>query len=111
MDNIIEIIVTFSDKGTAEDIGRRLVEKRLAACAQVGGPIKSIYWWKGKLEETEEWTCALKTRKDLYSIVESEIRSLHPYEVPQIVAFDIGHALPEYREWVRRETAKGGEKQ
>ena len=111
MDKIIEIIVTFSDRETAEDIGRRLVEKRLAACAQVSGPIKSIYWWKGELEKTEEWICALKTRKDLYSIVESEIRSLHPYEVPQIVAFDIDYALPEYREWAKGETAKGNEKQ
>ena len=106
MEKIIEIIVTFNDKETAEGIGRDLVERRLAACAQVSGPIKSIYWWKGRMEETEEWVCILKTRKDLYDAIEKEIRALHPYEVPQIVAFDIDRVLPEYEEWAEEETAK-----
>jgi periplasmic divalent cation tolerance protein len=104
MSEIIKIAITFSDRETAEKIGRGIVEKRLAACAQIGGPIKSIYRWKGKMEETEEWVCTLKTRKDLYGVVEAEVKALHPYEVPQIIAIDIPHALPEYAEWVEEET-------
>ena len=104
MAEIIRIIITFDNKETAEKIGRGLVERRLAACAQISGPIKSIYWWKGKIEEAEEWACTLKSRKDLYKTIEKEIRALHPYDVPQIVAIDIDSALPDYAEWIRSET-------
>jgi periplasmic divalent cation tolerance protein len=108
MSEIIKIVITFGDRETAEKIGRSIVEKRLAACAQIGGPIKSIYRWKGKMEETEEWVCTLKTRKNLYGVVEAEIQALHPYEVPQIIAADIPHALPEYVKWVEEETGNLG---
>jgi periplasmic divalent cation tolerance protein len=106
MAEIIRIIITFDNKETAEKIGRGLVERRLAACAQISGPIKSIYWWKGKIEEAEEWVCTLKCRKDLYKTIEKEIRALHPYDVPQIVAIDIDSALPDYAEWIYGETGK-----
>ena len=105
MSGIIKIIITADSKETAEKIGRDLVRRRLASCAQISGPIKSIYWWKGKIEEAEEWLCTLKSRKELYKTIEKEIQSLHPYEVPQIIATDIHHALPEYVEWVKGETA------
>ncbi len=107
MEKIIEIIVTFNDREAAEAIGRVLVERRLAACAQISGPIKSIYWWKGRMEQTEEWICTLKTRKDLYDMIEKEIRALHPYEIPQIIAMDINRALPEYAAWIWKEISKG----
>jgi len=104
MSEIIKTIITFDNKETAEKIGRGLVERKLAACAQISGPIKSIYWWKGKIEEAEEWVCTLKSRKDLYKTIEKEIRALHPYELPQIIATDIDGALPEYIQWVIDET-------
>ena len=104
---IIKIIITADSKETAEKIGRDLVERRLASCAQINGPIKSIYWWKGKIEEAEEWVCTLKSRKALYKTIEKEIRALHPYELPQIIAIDIPHALPEYVDWIRDETIGG----
>ena len=106
MGEIIKVIITFDSRKIAEEIGRDLVRRRLASCAQISGPIKSIYWWKGKIEEAEEWVCTLKSRKDLYETIEKEIRVLHPYDVPQIIATDIHHALPEYVEWVKCETEK-----
>jgi len=107
MSEIIKIIITANSRETAENIGRNLVERKLAACAQISGPIKSIYWWKGKIEEAEEWVCTLKSRKALYKTIEKEIQVLHPYELPQIIAVDIPHALPEYADWIRSETVKG----
>ncbi|MCX5816420.1 MAG: divalent-cation tolerance protein CutA [Proteobacteria bacterium] len=107
MSEIIKIIITADSKETAEKIGRDLVGRRLASCAQISGPIKSIYWWKGKIEAAEEWVCTLKSRKGLYKTIEREIRVLHPYELPQIIAIDIPHVLPEYADWIQNETVKG----
>jgi len=106
MSEIIEIVITFDDRETAERVGRIVVEKRLAACAQINGPIKSMYWWKDKMEESEEWVCTFKTRENLYNDLEEEVRLLHPYELPQIVAIGIDRALPGYVEWVKSETKK-----
>jgi periplasmic divalent cation tolerance protein len=77
---------------------------RLAACAQIIGPIKSIYRWKGTVEEAEEWCCILKSTKDRYKEVEENIRRLHPYELPEIIAVTIDDALPKYAQWVIDET-------
>lgn len=104
MTGIMNIITTGNDKNTIEYIGKKLVEMRLAACAQIVGPIKSIYWWKGKMEEAEEWYCIVKSRKDLYKKIEETIIKLHPYELPEIIAAGIEDALPEYVQWVMDET-------
>mgnify|MGYP001343428987 CR=1 FL=1 len=104
MTGIINIITTGNDKNTMEHIGKKLVGMRLAACAQIVGPIKSIYWWKGKVEEAEEWYCIMKSTKNLYKKIEEAIANLHPYELPEIIATGIEDALPEYAQWVMDET-------
>ncbi|OPY78646.1 MAG: Divalent-cation tolerance protein CutA [Syntrophorhabdus sp. PtaU1.Bin058] len=104
MTGIIKVITTGDNRDIIEDIGRKLVEMRLAACAQIAGPIKSIYWWKGKTEEAEEWYCILKTTENLYKKVEGAIIKLHPYELPEIMAVRIDEALPAYVQWVMDET-------
>jgi periplasmic divalent cation tolerance protein len=101
---IVQIITTVGNKDEAAKIGRHLVDERLAACAQIAGPITSIYRWKGKVEEAEEWQCIIKSRKGLYGRIEEEIRKLHSYELPEIIAFDLDHALADYAGWVVRET-------
>jgi periplasmic divalent cation tolerance protein len=101
---IIQIVTTVDDKEGAGRIGRHLVEERLAACAQIVGPIRSIYRWKGKVEETEEWQCIIKSTKNNYRRIEEEIKRLHPYELPEIIALDIDHALADYADWIVRET-------
>jgi periplasmic divalent cation tolerance protein len=102
--NIIQIVTTMGDKDEAEKIGRYLVEKRLASCAQIVGPIKSIYRWKGKVEEAEEWQCIIKSRKSYYRKIEEEIRRLHSYELPEITASEFDQALKEYADWIIKET-------
>ena len=102
---MIMVITTVDDRGLLEMIGRHLVESRLIACMQIMGPIKSIYRWKGRIEETEEWIGLMKTREDRYGQVEEEIGRLHPYEVPEIIALEIERVLPAYGEWILAETS------
>jgi len=106
MDKIIQIVTTCDNKALAKGIGKQLVEKRLAACAQISGPITSIYWWKGKMEETTEWVCTLKSTTRLYERVEAAIRKLHSYDLPEIIAIDMEKTLSAYADWVREETNK-----
>ena len=108
MKEVIQITTTADSRETIEAIARSLVEKRLASCAQILGPITSIYRWKGKVEETAEWLCLIKSRKSLYGAVEAEIRRLHPYELPEITATGISRGLTGYMEWILDETAPPG---
>jgi len=106
MDTIIQVVTTGDTRDLMEGIGKHLVEKRLASCAQISGPIKSTYWWKGKIEDATEWVCTIKTTSGLYARVEDTIRELHPYDIPEIFAIDVEKALPAYADWVRVETNK-----
>ena len=104
MEPIIMVTTTTDGREALESIGRHLLAKRLIACIQIVGPIRSLYWWKGDIEEADEWLGVMKSRKSLYPQLEAEIRSLHPYEVPEIAAVELGAALPAYDNWVRAET-------
>jgi periplasmic divalent cation tolerance protein len=104
MEEAVQITTTGDNRETIEKIGRSLVEKRLASCVQVLGPIKSIYRWKGKIEETEEWLCLIKSRKSLYKDIETEILRLHPYELPEITVTTIDDGLQGYVQWIIEET-------
>ena len=109
MEPIITITTTTDKKEALEEMGRLLLKQRLIACIQVVGPIKSLYWWKGDIEEADEWLGLMKSRKSLYARIEAEIRRLHSYEVPEIVAVELSDVLPAYGDWVRTETGAGRE--
>ena len=103
MEGFIQVTTTTEKKEDAERIARSLVETRLAACVQIVGPIESIYRWKGRIETTGEWLCLIKSRRDKYGAVEETIRSLHPYEVPEIVAVPFTAGSRDYLGWLRDE--------
>ena len=100
MSEFIQIITTTDSRELAMQIAENLVGKKLAACAQISGPITSIYQWKGKIENEEEWYCVIKTRKNLYPEVEESIKAQHPYEVPEIIALPIEEGNPDYLDWI-----------
>jgi periplasmic divalent cation tolerance protein len=100
MKSYIQVTTTTETKEQAEKIAQYLVETRLAACVQISGPITSIYRWKGKVENTQEWLCLIKTRKELFNKVETAIKKLHPYETPEIVAVPIVKGTKEYLRWL-----------
>ncbi|NPA94186.1 MAG: divalent-cation tolerance protein CutA [Thermodesulfobacteria bacterium] len=104
MSKIVMVITTCGNREDAEKLARTLVEKRIAACAQVSGPITSFYWWEGNLEKDQEFQVKFKIPASLYSKAQETIRENHPYELPQIVAVEIDKALPDYESWIMAET-------
>jgi periplasmic divalent cation tolerance protein len=76
------------------------VEEKLAACAQVTGPVSSFFHWEGQLDSATEWFCFLKTSVDRYPALEQRLASLHPYETPEVIAVPIEHSSSEYAAWV-----------
>jgi periplasmic divalent cation tolerance protein len=99
------VMTSMPDRETALKLARTLVEQRLAACVNVMGGCTSVYRWEGALEQAEEVPVFIKTRAARFPELEARIRELHPYELPEIIAVPIVHGLPEYLEWVAKETA------
>jgi periplasmic divalent cation tolerance protein len=94
------VLSTFPDAATARRIGRELVEQRYAACANILPQIESIYWWAKEVESATETLVLFKTSADRYETLESALRQLHPYEVPEIIAVPVTAGLPAYLSWV-----------
>lgn len=105
MPQLLQVTTTLPDKDKALAIARALVEHRVAACVQVSGPVESVYWWKGMVESASEWVCTAKTHEDLLPRVEQEIRRLHPYELPEIIATPIVGGGRDYLQWLVDELA------
>jgi len=103
MEAFVQVVTTIGTREDAERIARTMVERRLAACVQVAGPVSSTYWWEGRIEEAAEWQCLLKARSDRFEVLERAIREIHPYEVPEIVALPLVRVSKSYLEWLRRE--------
>ena len=100
-----QVTTTLPDRDAANRLGRRLVEERLAACAQVVGPVSSVYWWQGEVESAGEWYCHLKTIVSKVEELIVRIRELHPYETPEIVALPVTEADEAYLRWVAESVA------
>ncbi len=100
MTDHLQVLTTIDSEEAAERIAAALVERRLAACVQVVGPISSTYRWQGEVERAREWTCVAKTAAERYPEVEAAIRELHPYEEPEIVATPIVAGSAGYLSWI-----------
>ncbi len=103
MADFIQVQTTTERREEAEAIAGELVAQRLAACAQIVGPITSTYRWQGQVERAEEWLLLIKTTGAMYERVEEEIRRLHAYEVPEIIALPIERGSEAYLGWVAAE--------
>lgn len=102
-----QVTTTTDSRTAAEELARGAVEARVAACAQIVGPISSVYWWEGKVDSAEEWLVLLKTTAASYPALEAYIKAHHSYDVPEIVAAPITAGNPAYLDWVRAETRDG----
>jgi periplasmic divalent cation tolerance protein len=89
----------------AERIARHLVDRRLAACASISAPVRSIYRWRGAVEDAQEYVLTVKTRRDLFERVGAAIRTVHSYETPELIALPVVAGSAEYLEWMDRELA------
>ena len=100
MAEYLQVLTTAGSEEEADRIGAALVERRLAACAQVLGPIASRYRWQGKIEQAQEWMCVAKTEASRYPELEAAIRELHSYDEPEIVATPIVAGSKGYLDWL-----------
>jgi periplasmic divalent cation tolerance protein len=105
MTDAIRIVTTTGRLEDAQAIAAYLVEQGLAACAQIGGPVTSIYRWQGRVETAQEWQCVIKTRAALYDQVERAIRARHPYETPEILATPVARGSAAYLDWLAEATS------
>lgn len=99
-------ILVFTTCGSAEEaaqIARSLVESRLAACVTVTPGIRSVYRWQGAIEEGEEWSLTIKSRRDLFAGLSTELRRLHSYETPEILAIPVVEGAAAYLQWMEGE--------
>ena len=94
------ILSTASSKEEAQEIARALVERRLVACVNIVGPIDSIYRWKGEVESSQEYLLMMKSDDDHFERVRDAVKTLHSYEVPEVVQVPIENGLPAYLEWI-----------
>jgi periplasmic divalent cation tolerance protein len=103
MHEYIQIMTTVAQQEDAESIARELLRQRLAACVQIIGPLKSYFWWQGKIDQAAEYLCIIKSRMDLYPRAEEAIMHVHPYDVPEIVATPIVAGAGGYLQWLGAE--------
>ena len=102
MTGCCQVTTTLPDQAAAERLAGTLVDERLAACAQVLGPVSSTYSWQGVTERSTEWYCHLKTTESKLSALQARIAELHPYEVPEIIAVPILGGDAEYLRWIEQ---------
>ncbi len=100
----IVVFVTCGSEEEALKIANALVESRLAACANLVAPIRSIYRWEGKIWDEKEWLLIIKTEKHRFEELEKRVKSLHSYSVPEIISLPIVEGSSAYLNWIRENT-------
>jgi len=97
------VYITAGSEEEARRIARGLVERRLAACANVIPRVRSFYWWEGKLCEEDEAVIVAKTTGALAERLVAAAKELHSYEVPAVLVLDVEHGYPPFLEWLAAE--------
>ena len=103
----VVVLVTTADAEEGARLGRALVEERLAACANVVGPIRSIYRWQGAVEDAAEHLVLLKARRADVAALEARVRALHSYDVPEVIALPVTTGSAPYLAWLADCTVRG----
>ena len=104
----VVVLVTAGSADEAARIARTLVEERLAACGNVVGPIRSIYRWQGAVEEADEHLLVLKARAADVAALEARVRTLHSYDVPEVIALPVVGGSAAYLAWLADATSRDG---
>ncbi len=99
---------TTADEPAARALAAGAIEARLGACAQIVGPIISVFRWQGEVQTEQEWRLEIKTTADRVGALIAHIRANHSYDVPEIIATPITGGSAEYLSWVTAETGTGG---
>ena len=101
MAGLVEVRVACPDASVAQSIADALVAERLAACVQVLEGMTSTYAWQGRVHRDAEVLLLAKTTAERFAALAARVDELHPYETPEVLGLDVGHALERYAAWVR----------
>ncbi len=101
---VLIVTTTLDDEAAARELAAAVVGERLAACAQVGGPLHSTYRWQGEVESATEWAVTMKTSSSAVERLVERVRSLHGYATPELVVTEVVGGDPDYLAWVLDET-------
>jgi periplasmic divalent cation tolerance protein len=104
MRDYILVISTVPGQKKGQDIARSLVENKLAACVSLSSACTSFYRWEGKISRDQEYMLFIKTREDIYPLLEKKLLELHPYEVPEIIALPVIGGSKNYLKWIEDST-------
>ncbi|HVT66768.1 MAG TPA: divalent-cation tolerance protein CutA [Trebonia sp.] len=102
----LQVQTTTDSRTEAMELTRAAVEARIAACAQVAGPVASTYWWNDEIERAEEWFVFFKLPADRYAELAEFLLERHSYDEPEIIAVPIVAGSPAYLEWLSEETRR-----
>ena len=103
MKSYISIFITAPNKREAKKISSALLERRMIACANIIDGVESHFWWRGKKEKARECLIIAKTKKSHLSKIIKKVKSIHSYEVPEIIALPIIGGYKPYLEWIEKE--------
>ena len=104
--DVFFVYVTAANEAEAERIAKTVVEERLAACANLLGAIRSVYWWEGKVCEGTEVALVFKTSDERKTALIDRIKELHSYDCPAIACLPITDGNPDFLEWIVSETSR-----
>jgi periplasmic divalent cation tolerance protein len=108
MTEYMQVLTTVGTAEDAETLGRSVTGVRLAACVQIVGPIRSLFWWQDKLDDAREWLLVIKTTSERLPELEEHIKANHSYDTPEITATQIPWGSAEYLAWISVETRRTG---
>jgi len=102
-DELRVVLMTAPDVSTARELARRLIEERLAACVNIVPGLVSVFRWEGEVQEESEVLLVLKTTAMGVPVLVERAATLHPYDVPEVLALSVGESNAPYRDWVHSE--------
>jgi len=105
---MIVVLCTVPDEATGERLARMLIGDRLAACVNILGGVRSIYRWRGAIEDAGEVLLVIKTRRELFEPLRARLVDAHPYDVPEVVALPVDAVHEAYARWLVDETVPPG---
>ncbi|MBS0229540.1 MAG: divalent-cation tolerance protein CutA [Proteobacteria bacterium] len=97
---VLLCLTTCPDAASAERIAAALVEEHLAACVTIVPGLRSVYRWQGAIERADEHLLLIKTTADAYPALQARLQTLHPHELPELLAVEAVDGLPAYLQWV-----------
>ena len=103
---VLVVFSTFPNPDKAAEVARTLVSEGLAACANLVGPVRSIYRWKGEICDDTETLAVIKTTSERFDAMKDRLVALHPYEVAEVIALPVENGHAPYLDWVLSETAR-----